>query len=1008
MENNIIIDDSLYSRQRYVLGDKAMNSLTRSNVLLIGIGGLGIEIAKNIVLAGIKSLSILDNTRCQNSDLGGQFLIREKDILENKTRAGASLFRLQELNSYVSVRIEENELRDYSLKFLLQYQCIVATELDLNQLVTLNNFCRNNNIKFVSADVYGIFCWTFCDFGQNFEVFDDNGEEPRDFFVGNINQSNPGIVSTFEFSKHQLDTGDVVEFKEVEGMDQVNNRRFDVKVISPHSFSICDTSSFSKYKCGGRALQIKTVKKLNFDNLANQLKAPKYLTPDLCKMDAPMYIHVCMLALHRFQEQFKRMPNTWCDADSDIFTNIANSICSENNYLLGQDKGYFIDFSRTCDGQFGPLCAFLGGVVAQEILKACTGKFTPLHQWLHLDAREVLKNVTFNHPDQFILKNDRYDLMRKCIGSDMLNQLANQKIFMVGCGAIGCELLKNFANLGLGTKGEIVITDNDLIEKSNLNRQFLFRSSHVQKAKSLTASNAILDINADMNIISYQHKVCSETENTIFNDEFFNRMDVHVNALDNLESRRYMDGRCVTNQKPLLDSGTMSTKGHVQVIVPFLTESYTSQVDPVDTESIPYCTLRSFPSNMIHCIEWARDKFETTFVQKPATYNEFWAKNKISETIKNVASGVELKDVSLVSRWVEKMPRSWADCLRIARCKFESRFNHNAKQLLHCFPLDTKNSDGTRFWQLPKRPPTPLLFDFSNSIHSLYIISYSKLLAFIFGIIVNEGDLSNSCIINHLNLIEVPGFKHKNKLIETDESAEKPDANSDVEDIHLVERRFQIASQKLNGKEPFELQKVEFEKDDDNNGHIDYIYAASCLRAMMYGIETVERLEVKRIAGRIIPAIATTTAAVAGLVTIELIKIINKMELSSYRNCFLNLSLPIFVLSEPAEVKKTKLSTGMEFNLWDRWEIKGNDQTTVGNFMEMVKQKYGRDPVFIVQNMKFIYSAQMHVMHKKRIPQPIINHIKKNNDHNYVDLIIAFKNQDGEEDEICPQIRYYF
>jgi hypothetical protein len=54
--------------------------------------------------------------------------------------------------------------------------------------------------------------------------------------------------------------------------------------------------------------------------------------------------------------------------------------------------------------------------------------------------------------------------------------------FQVGCGAIGCEMLKNYALLGIGSgdNGLVTITDNDLIEKSNLNRQFLFRPHHIQ------------------------------------------------------------------------------------------------------------------------------------------------------------------------------------------------------------------------------------------------------------------------------------------------------------------------------------------------------------------------------------------------------------------------------------------------------------------------------------------------------------------------------------------------
>ena len=52
----------------------------------------------------------------------------------------------------------------------------------------------------------------------------------------------------------------------------------------------------------------------------------------------------------------------------------------------------------------------------------------------------------------------------------------------VGAGAIGCEILKNFAMMGVGAspEGAVYVTDMDIIEKSNLNRQFLFRSWHIQ------------------------------------------------------------------------------------------------------------------------------------------------------------------------------------------------------------------------------------------------------------------------------------------------------------------------------------------------------------------------------------------------------------------------------------------------------------------------------------------------------------------------------------------------
>jgi ubiquitin-activating enzyme E1 len=128
----------------------------------------------------------------------------------------------------------------------------------------------------------------------------------------------------------------------------------------------------------------------------------------------------------------------------------------------------------------------------------------------------------------------------------------------VGAGAIGCELLKNFAMIGLaaGHNGCIWITDMDIIERSNLNRQFLFRPADVGKAKSVTAQSAVKRMNQSVNIVAQQNRVGAETEQQ-YDDAFFERLDGVANALDNVDARVYMDRRCVFYRKPLLESGTL-------------------------------------------------------------------------------------------------------------------------------------------------------------------------------------------------------------------------------------------------------------------------------------------------------------------------------------------------------------------------------------------------------------------------------------------------------------------
>jgi ubiquitin-activating enzyme E1 len=99
------------------------------------------------------------------------------------------------------------------------------------------------------------------------------------------------------------------------------------------------------------------------------------------------------------------------------------------------------------------------------------------------------------------------------------------------------------------------------------------------------------------------------------------------------------------------------------------------------------------------------------------------------------------------------------------------------------------------------------------------------------------------------------------------------------------------------------LNVLDFEKDDDRNFHIDFVYSAANLRAVAYEIPTVSRLQSKLIAGKIIPAIVTTTAVVAGLVCLELIKLaLGKNKLEDYRNCFCNLAIPVFNMAEVEKV----------------------------------------------------------------------------------------------------------
>ncbi|XP_072476992.1 ubiquitin-like modifier-activating enzyme 6 isoform X2 [Notamacropus eugenii] len=1009
------IDDALYSRQRYVLGDSAMQKMARSHVFLSGMGGLGVEIAKNIVLAGIKALTIHDTKQCQAWDLGTNFFICENDVLNRRNRAEAIIHHVAELNPYVHVTSSSVPLDESTdLSFLKQYQCVVLTEIRLPLQKKINDFCHAQHppIKFISADVFGIWSRLFCDFGEEFEVLDTSGEEPKEIFISNITQANPGIVTCLENHPHKLETGNLVTFREVNGMTGLNGSTKQITVVSPFSFSIGDTTEMEPYLHGGIAVQVKTSQTFYFESLERQIKHPTCLIADFSKPEAPLQIHAAMLALDQFQENYNRKPNIGCRQDSEELLKLATSISATLQEKPEVDDDIVNWLSWTAQGFLAPLAAAIGGVASQEVLKAVTGKFSPLCQWLYIEAADLLESLDKSNCEEFLPRGDRYDALRACIGDTLCQKLQNLNVFLVGCGAIGCEMLKNFALLGVGSgreKGMVTITDPDLIEKSNLNRQFLFRPHHIQKPKSYTAAAATLSINPQLKIESHLHKVCPATE-MIYSDEFYTKQDIIVTALDNVEARRYVDSRCLANLRPLLDSGTMGTKGHTEAIIPHLTESYNSHRDPPE-EEIPFCTLKSFPAAIEHTIQWARDKFESSFSHKPSLFNKFWQTYlSAEEVLQRIQSGESLEGCFQVIKSLSRRPRNWSQCVELARMKFEKYFNHKALQLLHCFPLDTRLKDGSFFWQSPKRPPSPIKFEFNDPLHFSFVQTAAKLFATIYCIPFTEKDLSVETFSSILSKLQIPEFKPSNKVVQTDETARKPDhvpVSSEDERNAVFQLEKAISSNEAT-KNDLQMVVLSFEKDDDSNGHIDFITAASNLRATMYSIEPADRLKTKRIAGKIIPAIATSTAAVSGLVALELIKVAGGLPFEAYRNCFLNLAIPIIVFTEAAEVKKIEIRNGITFTIWDRWSIHGKEEFTLSDFISAVREKYGIEPTMVVQGVKMLYVPVM-PGHIKRLKLTMHKLVKPSTEKKYVDLTVSFAPEnDGDEDLPGPPVRYYF
>lgn len=112
--------------------------------------------------------------------------------------------------------------------------------------------------------------------------------------------------------------------------------------------------------------------------------------------------------------------------------------------------------------------------------------------------------------------------MISIFGNEVCTKLRNSKYFLVGCGALGCEYIKMLAMMGVGcsAEGRLFTTDDDCIETSNLNRQFLFRQKDVKNSKSVVAAGAGQKMNPDLHVEAFKIRVSPDTEK-VFNDTFW-------------------------------------------------------------------------------------------------------------------------------------------------------------------------------------------------------------------------------------------------------------------------------------------------------------------------------------------------------------------------------------------------------------------------------------------------------------------------------------------------------
>ncbi|KAL0599887.1 Ubiquitin-like modifier-activating enzyme 7 [Plecturocebus cupreus] len=1006
-----LLNEELYSRQLYVLGSPAMQKIRGARVLLSGLQGLGAEVAKNLVLMGVGGLTLHDPHPTCWSDLAAQFLLSEQDLERN--RAEASQEVLAQLNRDVKVVIHTGDITE---DLLLDFQVVVLTAAKLEEQLKVGTLCHKHGVCFLAADTRGLVGQLFCDFGENFTVQDPTEAEPLTAAIQHISQGSPGILTLRKGANtHYFCDGDLVTFLGIEGMVELNDcAPRSIHVREDGSLEIGDTATFSQYLRGGAITEVKRPKTVRHKSLHTALLQPHVVAQNPQEVHRAHCLHQAIRALHKFEHLRGRPPQPWDPVDAETVVRLAQDLeplkwTEEEQLEQPLDEVLVRTVALSSAGVLSPMVAMLGAVAAQEVLKAISRTFMPLDQWLYFDALDCLPEdgELLPSPEDCSPRGSRYDGQIAVFGAGFQEKLSCQHYLLVSCevgaGAIGCELLKGFAlvGLGAGNSGGLTVADMDHIELSNLSRQFLFRSQDIGRPKAEVAAAAAQGLNPDLQVFPLTYPLDPTTEH-IYGDNFFSHVDGVAAALDSFQARRYVAARCTHYLKPLLEAGTSGTRGSAKVFVPHVTEAYRAPASAAASEdtSYPVCTVRYFPSTAEHTLQWARNEFEGLFQLSAETINHYQQAHTSLTDMHGAQTLTLLKSVFGILR---ERPQNWQDCVAWALGHWELRFHYGVKQLLRHLPPNKVLEDGTPFWSGPKRCPQPLEFDTNQDTHLLYILAAANLYAQMHGL---PGSRDWTALRELLKLLPQPEPQQMVPIFPSNPELASASAEFGPEQLKELNKALEVWSMGPP------LKPLMFEKDDDSNFHVDFVAAAASLRCQNYGIPPVNRAQSKLIVGQIIPAIATTTAAVAGLVILELYKVVGgPRPCSAFRHSYLHLAENYLIRYMPF-APAIQTFHHLKWTCWDRLKVlAGQPERTLESLLAHLQEQHGLRVRLLLHHPALLYSARWSPEKQaQRLPLRVTELVQRVTGQVPAPglrvLVLQLSCEDEEEDTAFPPLHY--
>lgn len=397
-------------------------------------------------------------------------------------------------------------------------------------------------------------------------------------------------------------------------------------------------------------------------------------------------------------------------------------------------------------------------------------------------------------------------------------------------------------------------------------------------------------------------------------------------------------------------------------------------------------------------VQWARDLFDGLYSRRPMQVNNN-IKAVLSTGISEVVGllqdrlgeevGIETareiaEDLELCLEHLNDHADFMNSCVLWAIRLFYTMFVDSIRQLLHQHPEESLDEDGQPFWSKSRRMPRIIEYRVVDEDDAIQ----QEINGYIIKFVQNAARLRFETYHgNDDTFVSTPSTSLVKSLLE----------NTSLHDIYQCSDTVSRVGEKLKAsKKKIEaclLRVVEFEKDDQNNGHVAFVSAASNLRALNYGIMPVDMLETRRISGNIVPAMITTTALVSALSCIELFKLIKAAPLYLHRNAFVNLALPFFAFTSPLPAEPMVGLHGKTHTIWDRIIVNEGKKSALSGGIQLsellrkVKKKTGGRVTSLYYGPYMIYADFLHSDDDRVATTPVFELVKEAlmSDHNVGD-----------------------